>query len=130
MSFWESLGDVFIWFLWASIFVAYLMALFSVFADIVRDGGLKGWAKAIWIILLIFFPFITAFVYLVARGDGMSERSSQASRGWGQHPAAHLPSSAEQADPASQIEKAARLLQAGAITQTEFDQLKSHALSS
>ncbi|MBO1902532.1 SHOCT domain-containing protein [Leucobacter weissii] len=128
MSFWESFWAVIGWFFWATIFIAYLMALFTVLADIVRDEKLKGWAKAIWIVFLIFVPFLTALVYLVARGDGMSERNSQAVRE-GKREAEDYIRSVAQTDPATQIEKAARLLESGAISQTEYDQLKSRALA-
>jgi hypothetical protein len=128
MSFWESFWSNHGWFFWAFIFIAYLMALFSVLTDIVRDASLKGWAKAVWIIFLIFIPFLTALVYLVARGDGMSERSARAVRE-SKHEADEYIRSVAQTDPASQIEKAMRLREAGAISPEEFEQLKARALA-
>ncbi len=129
MSFWESFWAVVGWFLWAAIFIAYLMALFSVLADIVRDETLKGWAKAIWVVFLIFVPFLTALVYLVARGDGMSERTVTAARR-AQEGVDERIRSVVHVDPATQIEKAAALLHAGTITQAEYEQLKARALAS
>ena len=80
MSFWETFWVAILWCLWATIFIAYLMALFSILTDIIRDRDQSGWAKAIWILFLIFVPFLTALVYLVTRGEGMSRRSAQAMR--------------------------------------------------
>ena len=72
MSFWQI-----IWFIIVSFaFIAYLIILFNIFADLFRDHRMSGWLKAIWIILLIVFPFISAFVYVIARGPGMAERQA------------------------------------------------------
>ena len=60
-------------------FIAYLMVLFSIIIDLFwRDRETSGWVKAIWVIFLIVFPYITALVYLIARGKGMAERSRDA----------------------------------------------------
>lgn len=128
MQFWESFWTIIGWFFWAAIFIAYLMALFTVLADIVRDETLKGWAKAIWVVFLIFVPFLTALIYLVARGGGMGERSAAAIR-TSKREADDYIRSVAQTDPASQIEKAAQLLQAGTISQAEYEQLKARALA-
>ncbi|MBU4556970.1 MAG: PLDc N-terminal domain-containing protein, partial [Actinobacteria bacterium] len=61
-----------IWsFFWVFAFIAYLIALFAVIGDLFRDHRLNGWWKALWIVLLVFVPFLTVLVYLVARGPGM-----------------------------------------------------------
>ena len=77
MNFWNSFWDVIWWFLWAFVFIAYLMALFAIIGDLFRDHKLSGWWKAVWIIFLIFVPFLTALIYLIARGNGMAERSQK-----------------------------------------------------
>ena len=53
---------------WSFAFVAYLFALFAIIGDLFRDQKLHGWWKAVWIIFLIFVPFITALIYVIARG--------------------------------------------------------------
>lgn len=128
MSLWESFWAIIGWFFWAAIFIAYLMTLFSILADIVRDSALKGWAKAIWIVFLIFVPILTALVYLIARGDSMSDRASQSMQENRREAEDYIRSVAH-ADPATQIEKAAALLQGGAISQAEYEQLKARALA-
>ena len=57
------------------LFAAWLMVLFTIISDLFRDHGLSGWGKALWIIFLIFLPFLGALVYLIARGHGMRERA-------------------------------------------------------
>jgi hypothetical protein len=57
------------------LFAAYLMILFTIISDLFRDHSLSGWAKAAWVLFLIFVPFLAALIYLIARGDGMRERA-------------------------------------------------------
>ena len=74
MSFWNI-----IWFIFVSFaFIAYLMFMFQIIGDLFRDHTVSGWVKALWMICLIFFPFLTAIIYLVVRGKGMYERQSAA----------------------------------------------------
>lgn len=126
-SFWE----IFWWFFWVYVFIAYLMVLFSIIVDIFRDHSLNGWLKAVWVIFLVFFPFITALVYLIARGRGMSERSgrevAQARSAQDAYIRDVAGSSSSSAD---EIAKAKSLLDAGTISQGEFDQLKAKAMGS
>ncbi|WP_221586305.1 SHOCT domain-containing protein [Microbacterium sp. G2-8] len=130
MSFWESFWDIIWWMFWIYVFIAYLMALFSVLIDVIRDHSLKGWAKAIWIVFLVFVPFLTVLVYLIARGSGMGERSSKAFRAEREASESYIRDVAgTKPDPAQQIEKASQLLASGAITEAEFAQLKAKALA-
>jgi len=74
MDFWD-----FFWLMvYSFFFVAYLMVLFQVVADLFRDKQLSGWWKALWILFLIFLPVLTALVYLIARGRGMAQRQGEA----------------------------------------------------
>jgi Phospholipase_D-nuclease N-terminal len=57
------------------LFAAWLMVLFTIFADLFRDHEMSGWGKAAWVLFLIFVPFLAALIYLIARGSGMRERA-------------------------------------------------------
>jgi ABC-type multidrug transport system fused ATPase/permease subunit len=57
------------------LFAAWLMVLFTIFADLFRDHALSGWWKAMWVIFLIFVPFLGSLIYLIARGSGMRDRA-------------------------------------------------------
>src|SRR3954454_6594424 len=70
-----SLGDALLTIIWIFLFVAWILVLFTIVGDLFRDHQLSGWAKAIWILFLIFIPFLTALVYLIVRGHGMRDRS-------------------------------------------------------
>ena len=126
MGFWDLLA----WIFWIFVFVAYLMVIFSIIGDLFRDDKLNGWWKAVWILFLIFVPFLTALVYLIARGKGMQERSiaqAQALQAAQQDYIRQTAGTA--ASPADEVAKAKALLDAGTITQAEFDSLKAKALS-
>lgn len=127
MSIWESFWDVIWWFLWVLVFVSYLMVLFNIVADLLRDHGLNGWWKALWIIFLVFVPFLTALVYLIARGRGMGERSAAAYREQQRAADSYIRSVAG-SSPSDEIDKASKLLAAGAITADEFAAIKALAL--
>jgi predicted ferric reductase len=126
-SFWD-------WFwllVWTFVFVMYLMVLFHIIADLFRDKDLSGWWKALWIIFLIIFPFLAAFIYLIARGKGMAERHAGEMRQAQAATDQYIKSVASQgASPADQIASAKSLLDSGAITQQEYEQLKAKALAS
>ena len=125
-SFWD-----FFWFT-ISFFLlfAYLMVLFQIVSDLFRDRSVSGVMKAVWIICLIFFPFITMVVYLIARGQGMAERNLAAAQGAQAQADAYIRSvSTGASSPSDEIQRAKALLDSGAISQTEFDQLKAKALA-
>ena len=124
MSFWEIVWFIFISFL----FIAYLMVLFSIIADLFRDPDVSGGAKAVWVIALIFLPFLTALIYLVSRGKDMAERSARQAVAVQEQQAAYIRDVAGSSS-AEQIEKARAMLDQGTITQAEFERLKEKALS-
>jgi Short C-terminal domain/Phospholipase_D-nuclease N-terminal len=126
MNFW----DVVAWFFWVFVFFAYLMVIFSIIGDLFRDHKLNGWFKAIWIVFLIFVPFLTALVYLIARGRGMAERQAAAVHAAQSAQAAYIREAAgTPSSPTDDIAKAKALLDSGAITAEEFAHLKSKALA-
>lgn len=124
-SFWDFLWALF----WAFAFVAYLFAIFAIIGDLFRDHKLAGGWKALWIIFLIFLPFLTALVYLIVRGNGMAERSAAAAGRAQRATDDYIRQAAgTSASPAEEIAKAKSLLDSGAISQAEFDALKAKAL--
>lgn len=127
-GFWGSFWDLIWWFFAVFIFVSYLFALFAIVGDIFRDNKLGGWGKAIWILFLIFFPIITALVYLIARGGSMGQRQAAAAQQYKAAQDDYIKSVAGTSAP-DQIAQAKSLLDSGAITQAEFEALKAKALA-
>lgn len=129
MDFWNNFWDLIWWFVWAFVFVAYLVVLFHIVGDLFRDRGLGGWAKAAWMLGLILVPYLTAVIYLIARGRGMAERSARAAGSAREEAEAYIRQVAG-SSPADEISKARALLEAGAITPAEYEALKANALTS
>ena len=124
-----SIWDLMAWFFWAFVFVSYLMVVFTIIGDIFRDSSLNGWLKAVWIIFLVFLPFLTSLVYLIARGQGMAQRRGEQIAELQAAQTAYIRETAG-SSPADDITKARGLLDSGVITQAEFETLKAKALAS
>ncbi len=115
------------------IFFAWIMCLFYVFADIFRSRDIGGGAKTLWCIFIIVLPFLGVFVYLIARGGGMTQRSLDQHAQMQQAQAEYVRSvvaTSGGTSSADEIASAKKLLDEGTITQAEFDQMKAKALAS
>jgi len=111
------------------IFLAWFMCLWWVFSDLFRSKDLGGGAKTLWVIFIIVLPFLGMFIYLIVRGHGMNDRTLAAQQEMQQRQAEYIQSVAG-SGAADQIASAKGLLDSGAITQEEFDQIKAKALAS
>jgi len=110
-------------------FVIWLWILFTVVVDLFRRDDTSGWGKAIWLFFLIVLPYLGVFVYLITQHKGMTERNIAQRKEAESQFANYVKSVAPAADPAEQIAKGKELLDTGAITQAEFDELKRKALA-
>jgi hypothetical protein len=108
-------------------FVLWIWAIFMVFADLFRRHDVSGWGKAAWCLFVIFLPLLGVLTYLIVHGKDMAERRAQ-----------DVQTSQAQFDDyvrnvaggsAAEIKQAKDLLDSGAITQAEFDQIKQKALA-
>lgn len=110
--------------------IGYFFVLFSIIGDLFRDRKLNGWFKAIWILFLLFFPIITALIYLIARGRGMNNRSQSQAKDFKDAQDEYIRSVAGTftPSPADEIAKAKSLLDSGTISQAEYENLKNKAL--
>jgi hypothetical protein len=119
-----------VWSFWLFIWIAALMVYFRCLFDMFGDDSLSGWAKTGWAILLIFLPWLGAFIYLIARGRSMTER--QMARVAQQQAAqeSYIQQAAgTSSTPSGQIADAKALLDSGAISQSEFESLKAKAMA-
>lgn len=125
-----SLGDFFLSLLVIYFMFFYFMLLFRIVGDLFTDKDTSGFAKAAWIIFLLFLPFLSIFVYLISRGRGMTERSQARAEEAAAAERDYIRRTAATADDSTtRIAKAHELLAAGVITQPEFDSLKAKALA-
>ena len=118
-------------FLWSLIviffMVVYFMMLFSVIVDIFRRHDIHGGKKALWLLFILFAPLLGLLIYLIVNGHGIAERQAkdvqQSQQQFDQYVKDVAGGSADQ------IATAQELLDAGTITQAEFDQIKAKALA-
>ena len=109
-------------------FVAYLIVMFRIVVDLFGDADLGGGSKVLWVIGLIFLPVLTAVIYIIARGGGMAQRQQASLQKAKSETETYIKTVAGKS-PTAEIADAKALLDAGTITQTEFDKLKAKALS-
>jgi hypothetical protein len=123
-NFWEIL-----WLILSTFFlITYLIVLFQIIVDLFRDREIGGFARAIWVIALIFLPMLTALAYLLTRGGGMGKRQIQASQEARAEAETYIRNVAG-TSPAEQIARASSLLKEGVISDAEFNALKAKALA-
>jgi len=118
--FWSML----IFFVW----IAWFMLLFHIVGDVFRRRDATGAKKTLWLIFILFVPFLGTFVYLIANGDDMAKRNIEQAEAQRSEMDSYVREVAGSAGPAGEIEKAKGLLDSGAITQAEFDAIKAKAL--
>ena len=124
-TFGDVMWSMFVFFAW----ILFFWMLFVVFGDLFSRHDISGWGKAAWIILVVLLPYLGIFIYLIANGRGMGERGAQRAQAQQAQVDDYVRSVASSDSGADQIAKGKQLLDAGTITQAEFDQLKAKALA-
>jgi hypothetical protein len=110
-------------------FVIWIWILITILSDLFRDHETSGWVKAAWVLFLVFIPFLTALVYLIARGSGMRDRTIKAQAEAKQHFDSYVREQAHAASPADELHKLSELKDKGALSAEEFDRAKAKLLS-
>ena len=111
------------------LFVVWIWILFTIITDLFRNHDMSGWLKGVWIILLIFIPYITALIYLIVYGNDMRERTLRA-QAEAKHLADDYIRTAAQSSPADELHKLHELVEKGALTEAEYDKAKAKLLPS
>ncbi|MCF8528181.1 MAG: SHOCT domain-containing protein [Candidatus Nanopelagicales bacterium] len=125
----SDFGTFIIQLIWLFILFMFIFVWVMVIFDLFSDHTMSGWGKAIWVIFLIIAPPITTLVYLIARGSSMAERRQKQVTAAEEAQKAYIQSAVGSVSPADQIASAQALLEAGTISQAEFDKLKAKALA-
>jgi hypothetical protein len=121
----DVLWSMLVFFVW----IAWFLLLFHVIGDLFRRRDVSGAKKTVWILFLVFVPFLGVFVYLIANSDDMARRSMEQAAAAKSEMDEYVRTTAGTGGAAAEIEKAKGLLDSGAITQTEFDAIKAKALA-
>jgi hypothetical protein len=121
----DVLWTMLVFFAW----VIWFWLLITVFADLFRRHDVSGWGKAAWALFVIVLPYLGVFVYLIAQGKHMAERSTAEAQAGRAQFDDYVRSVAPDGGPSDQIAKAKELLDSGAIDASEFEQIKRKALA-
>ena len=121
--------------LWLFLWIAWIVVLFRVIADLFRNRDMGGWTKALWLIFVVIVPFLGVFIYVIVHGRSMNERDIEqaraqeaAFRSYVQDAAGSVGSKGVSGT-AEELSKLADLKSQGVITDAEFEQQKAKLLS-
>jgi hypothetical protein len=123
-----SFGDALLVTLEIFFFVIWIWIMITILTDLFRDHALSGWAKAVWVLFLVFIPFLGALIYLIARGGGMRDRALKAQAEAKHHMDAYIQAQAH-SSPADELHKLNDLKDKGAISSEEFEKAKAKLLA-
>lgn len=119
------LFDLLLSMLWLFFLFMWIWIFISILGDLFRDREVSGVTKVVWVLALVFLPFLGSLVYLIARGDGMAQRSlaaqAQAQEAFDQY----VRQTAGGASVADELAKLADLRAAGTISEEEFTRMKA-----
>jgi hypothetical protein len=124
-----GVGQALLTIIWIALFFIWIMLLFNVLTDIFRSHDIGGGVKALWIVLIVVFPYIGVLAYVLLRGHKMSEHALEAAHNNQAAVDAYIRHTAG-SSPADEIAKLHELKEKGAISDAEFEQMKSKIVSS
>jgi hypothetical protein len=104
-------------------FVVWFWLMITIFSDLFRRQDMSGLAKLIWVIMLIVFPYLGIFAYLITQSRGWAERQSQRMQ-QAREDMRHLVGYSV----ADELEKLERLKNSGTISSEEFTRLRARAV--
>ncbi|HWJ41860.1 MAG TPA: SHOCT domain-containing protein [Solirubrobacterales bacterium] len=124
-----SFGELLLIALEIFFFVIWIWILITILTDLFRDHELSGWGKAAWVLFLVFIPFLTALIYLIARGSGMRDRTIKAQADAKKHFDEYVREQAHAGSPADELHKLSELKAKGDLSDAEFEQAKAKLLA-
>ena len=119
----EILWTMIIFFAW----VIWIWIAITVLVDLFRRHDIGGWQKAAWVVFVIVLPFLGVLVYLISQHEGMRERTMAQAQAQKKELDQYVRETT--GGSAAEIAKAKELLDAGTITQAEFEAIKRKALA-
>jgi len=111
--------------LWFFLFFVWIMLIFTIFGDIIRNDEMSGVAKAIWSVFIIFLPFLGIFAYLIFNGNKMGERQLRAAKAQETAVQDYIRTTAAGASAADELAKLADLHTAGKLDDAEYTAAKA-----
>jgi hypothetical protein len=111
------------------LFIAWIWVLVAVIADIFRSHDMGGWAKGLWVLFVIVIPWLGVLVYLIARGDTMTQRHVDDAHAMEQSQRAYIQEAAGATSAADELSKLASLRDSGEISAEEYASLKAKVMA-
>jgi hypothetical protein len=124
-----SLGHALLTVVSIFLFVVWFWILITIIGDLLNDHDTSGWAKAGWVFFLIFIPFLGMLVYLIVRGQGMSERALAARQDAEKQFDAYVKQAAGSGSAADELHKLSELKAKGDLSEAEFEAATAKLLS-
>ena len=124
-----SFGELLLIALEVFFFVIWIWILITILTDLFRDHELGGGAKAAWVLFLVLIPFLASLIYLIARGNGMRDRTIKAQADAKKHFDEYVQQQAHAGSSAEELHKLSELKAKGDLSQQEFDQAKAKLLA-
>jgi len=124
-----GLWDVIVSMFWFMLLIAWIWLLISILGDIFRDRTLGGGAKALWVLFLVFLPWLGALIYLIARGGSMHERAAEAAQANDAAMRAYVRDAAGSTSMADELAKLKELHAAGTLTDADYEKAKAKVLA-
>ncbi len=124
-----TLGDALLTVIEIFLFVLYFWILITIISDLFRDHQLSGWAKAGWIVVLFLVPFLGMLIYLIARGEGMRERTVREQADMRRHMDEYIRQTAGGGSSVDELARLSELKDKGAISDEEFERAKAKLLA-
>ena len=117
---------------WFTVLFIWIWLLITVVIDIFRSHDLSGFAKFLWLVLVIFAPYLGVFVYLIARGHKMNEHAAADIAANDEAAKAYIRQATAAAPPtmAGELQRLADLRDNGVISDQEFEARKAKLLDS
>lgn len=124
-----SFGELLLVALEVFFFVIWIWILITILTDLFRDHEMSGWGKAAWCLFLVIIPFLASLIYLIARGNGMRDRTIKAQADAKKHFDEYVQQQAHAGSSADELHKLSELKAKGDLSQEEFDQAKAKLLA-
>jgi hypothetical protein len=124
-----SFGELLLISLEIFFFVIWIWILITILTDLFRDHEISGWSKAAWCLFLVIIPFLASLIYLIARGNGMRDRTIKAQADAKKHFDEYVQQQAHTGSSADELHKLSELKAKGDLSQEEFDQAKAKLLA-
>ena len=123
------LANLFWTFIYFFALMMYFWLLITVFGDLFRRHDVSGWGKTGWCVFVIVLPIIGSLTYLITQGRAMAERDTRQAQAFKQQTDDYIRSvAAPSYKGVDEVARAKQLLDDGAISEEEFQQLKRRVL--